>query len=223
MSADNLLSCDLTKWPRLLVAGEPVTETQANEIILRTTTDLYTNDRPWLREVCTELGLERAEYGGPHWESWESWRNSINGLDLRYLNNDRIMSAWIGGPKGWCDWDGTIGCDNYNIGKWPSATDVDAEWRLIAAAWSFLDLRCQLVPDEGDAMTPAVEWRVSNGNVEVVEPGILPMMRPKDPQFLAIFTEGRERGVSLDRLQVAINQLQAGYRIGVKDGRSGKS
>lgn len=213
MTVDDLLNSDLTKWPRLLVAGDPITEAQANEIILRTTPSyLSSNDRPWLAQVCGILGLKQGKYGEVSWDSLDHWRAMIGALDVSYLRNERIMSSWVGGPHGWCDWDGTIGCDTYNIGKWPHAHDVDTEWRLIAAAWPFLTLRCQLVPDEGEAMTPAVEWRVSGGRVEVVEPGVLPMTRPRDPQFLAFLGRNGERGVSPDRLQAAIDQLRAQRR-----------
>lgn len=202
-----LLSVDLTKWPRLLVMGDPVTEAQANEIIIRTTPFyLFTNDRTWLATVCTVLGLEQSRVGAVHWESLRAWRESIAGLDLAYLYNERIMSSWVGGPHGWCDWDGTISCDTYNIGKWPTAAEVDAEWRLIAATWPFLTLRCQLVPNEGETLEPAVEWRISGGDVELVNPGRI-LTRPRDPQFVSVFVNG-ERGVSSDRLTQAYHQVR---------------
>lgn len=204
---DTLLSVDLTKWPRLIVTGDPVTETQANDIILRTNSSyLWCNDKQWVNDVCDTLGIT-VDNGHADWGSVADYQRSINALDLDYLHTSRIMSTWIGGPKGWCDWDGTIGCDNYNIGKYPVALTVDEEWRKIAVAWPFLNLRCQLVQDEGEAIDPVVEWRVHDGEVEVVPPGKL-MRLPHDPQFLAFLGPGGERGVSLERLVVAVAQVR---------------
>ncbi|WP_106239822.1 hypothetical protein [Nonomuraea fuscirosea] len=121
---------DLTKWPRLLVVGEPVTREQASEILVRTDDwFLSTNDRAWKAAV---EGLA-AEYGMPAeppfsadietkksaWAGKREWRQRVGVLQLEYLGNARIASPWIGGPKGWCDWDGRIGCGNYNVGKYP--------------------------------------------------------------------------------------------------------
>lgn len=43
------LTVDLTKWPRLLVTGQPVTEDQANDILIRTD-DWYIVGNAPLRE-----------------------------------------------------------------------------------------------------------------------------------------------------------------------------
>jgi hypothetical protein len=201
---------DLTKWPRLLVVGEPVTHEQANDILVRTNLWMpCTNDRAWGHDIAVVL----AEHGGPVpsglWGSWtglREWNAHIRALDLHYLHNDRIASAWIGGPHGWCDWDGTIGCTSYNIGKWPTVEAVTDDWQAIAAAWPFLDLRAQLVPDEGEAGASSWEWLVNGGRVETVaDPGAL-IAEPTDPDF-QVWNPERERGVSLDRLREAVAQV----------------
>lgn len=144
-----------TKWPRLLVVGEPVTERQANEIIIRTTnwSGLFTNDKTWERGVSAVLTKFGHPGLGHHSTGWSdavvAWQERIGALDLFYLNNNRIMSAWYGGPHGWCDWNGDIGCTTWNIGKWPSNLEVSEDWRAIAAAFPYLELRAQCVDDEG--------------------------------------------------------------------------
>lgn len=206
---------DLTKWPRLLVVGDPVTEEQANEVILRTTNwHLCTNDRAFERAVYAEIGVPADQYGWPIGRALSDFEASIGCLNLHYLANARIASSYIGGPHGWCDWDGTIGCSTYNIGKWPAASDVDGEWRAIAAAFPFLRLRAQLIADEGEAPEVAAEWSVRDGSAELVEPGER-IAKPNGPDlgaFLASLHFGaaaRERGVSMDRLREALVQVEA--------------
>jgi hypothetical protein len=202
---------ELTKWPRLLVEGEPVTEQQANEILIRTNSwFLSSNDRAWEELVYELAGIERTgQFGYPDRESLAAFRERAKVLDLSYLDNERIVSSWIGGPKGWCDWDGTIGATNYNIGKWPALEHVTGDWQAIAAAFPYLSLRAQLAPDEGQA--PAVvEWRVQAGRVHLMMADFDPI-RPTelaDGMILARLTGAYgERGVSADRLRQALKQV----------------
>jgi hypothetical protein len=195
-----------------LVVGEPVTEEQANEILIRTMPySLFTNDKDWERQVCEVLGVGREpKYGMPSHDSLKAARESLRCLDLHYLENWRIASSWIGGPYGWCDWDGTIGCANYNIGKWPSVEAVTEDWLTIAAAWPFLDLRAQLVPDEGEADEPAVEWLVRGGSVTTMTGPAGLLRRPEEPFVFSVLIRGGERGVAIDRLRAAVAQVQGG-------------
>lgn len=63
---------DLTKWPRLLVTGTPVTEEQANEILVRTANLwlLPGNDRDWTATVepgariCEPTELDESDVLG---------------------------------------------------------------------------------------------------------------------------------------------------------------
>lgn len=203
----------LTKWPLLLVHGEPVTHEQANEILVRTDGWwLTSNDRDWVGQVAALVGLELHEHGFTRYDSVDRFRQSIRVLGLEYLGNRRIVSSWIGGPHGWCDWDGTIGCSTWNIGKWPTVEEVDEEWRTIAAAFPYLNLRAQLVNDEGEADYPAVEWRILKGEAHLVEP--VGMLRSTSGLDLhravgSLFLPGRERGVSLERLREAVEQVRA--------------
>lgn len=205
---------DLTKWPRLLVVGEPVTETQANEILVRTDDwMLLGNDREWEGIVANLAGIERDKHGTVDWGSRERFRKAMGVLELGYLENGRIYSAWIGGPKGWCDWDGTIGCSTWNIGKWPSHEAVTEDWTAIAAAFPYLDLVAQLVTDEG-AGEVAGEWVVRNGEVRFdPEPGPR-IRRPEvldDATVLLRFAGVTgERGVDFARLAEALRQVRGG-------------
>lgn len=164
---------DLTKWPRLLVAGDSVTVEQAEEIIIRTNEwYLCINDHSFERAVYDAAGIDLVDelYSHPDVQSMREFKRCYQVLHpLHYLYNSRIASSWVGGPYGWVDWNGHIGCDNYNIGKWPSHESVLSEWETIAVAFPFLNLRVQLVPDEGAADMPAVEYRVHDGIVETID------------------------------------------------------
>lgn len=211
---------DLTKWPRLIVVPEkpePVTRKQANEILLRTNGPYFsTNDRAWEKAVADVLGIGmiRREAGGySYWDmSWQAageWYQSIGGLALYHLTNSRIVSAWIGGPHGWLDWDGAIGCSTWNIGKWPTAKEVTEDWQAIAAAFPYLDLHAQVITDEGEGEV-AAQWRVADGAAALVEP-----VRRFEPRELGeldvlmrIVGRNGERGVGLERLKEATAQLR---------------
>ncbi|MFG1709157.1 hypothetical protein ACFLIM_38795 [Nonomuraea sp. M3C6] len=209
---------DLTKWPRLLVAGEPVTREQANEILIRTD-DWYmtSNDQAW-KAAVTSLA---AEYGMPvepssreiealkaSWAAKTAWRKRMGVLQLEYLDNARIASPWIGGPKGWCDWDGRIGCSTYNVGKWPTVEQLTAEWETIAAAFPFLKLHAQAVTDEGEGEVAAT-WAVMGGRAALVEPvdEVARIEQLDSAEIIARLGPGGERGVPLDRLREALEQV----------------
>lgn len=217
-----------TKWPRLLVVGESVTEAQANEILIRTNgwRLMFSNDKVWLRTVVETA----AEFGYPpepergnnhdaycaklpeHWRLMEAWHERIGVVELEYLHNDRVMSAFIGGPHGWCDWTGRIGSTSYNIGKWPNDDDVTSEWQRIAEAFPYLDLTAQCIDEEG-ADGIAAQWRVVDGTVtyEPAPTDLLTMPTEfTDSQILTrILVPGDEQGVPVDRLRQAIAQVAA--------------
>lgn len=209
----------LGKWPRLIVVGQPVTEEQANEILVRTDDWYLTgNDRHWTRLVAGVAGIELDEHGWTRFAPVREFRRSVGVLDLQYLGNDQIISSWIGGPHGWCDWNGAIGCANYNIGKHPSAAEVLDDWRTIATAFPYLDLTSQLVAEEGEADRPAVEFRVSGGRVEVDAAPDKFVGSPVDIDTAAVVGRlllvGGERGVNLIRLRDAVNQVRTGAGTG---------
>jgi hypothetical protein len=211
-----------SKWPLLLVTGKPVTPEQADDILLRSNGPYFTtNDRAWERQLAGILGIEMTtrtygngggEYLDMSWQASAEWFKRIGGVELHYIGNRRIVSSWIGGPKGWCDWDGRIGCGNWNIGKWPSVPEVEEDLTAIAAAWPFLDMRVQLVEDEGDGSLCG-EWRVLEGKSMETEPG--PRITEADFDMAGavagiLFGQGRERGVSPERLASAYARVMAG-------------
>lgn len=177
------------KWPALVVSGRPVTPDQAAEIIIRTAHWPRSSNHQELDQAFNEAagflpefswllreGITREEREAIYHHNEENAAR-LGILDLQYLLNYRLTSTWIGGLHGWVDWDGTVGCSNYNIGKWPSVEDVTREWELIAKTFPFLNLRCQVY--SGDTcdkdIEPTAEWLIRDGNVTLTSPNIPPM------------------------------------------------
>jgi hypothetical protein len=190
MNKEDFFQKALPKWPALLVQGEKVTKEQAKEILIRTDSFSFSsNDNAFSAELNNivynvkgkswELIEDLQKKFGFDWnQAWDyqtEKQNEVGVLELQYLHNSRIVSSWIGGPHGWCDWDGNIQTSNYNIGKWPSIEEVYEEWKIIARAFPFLKLRAQLMNCEAcetDAIDPkpVVEFIVENGTITMVEP-----------------------------------------------------
>ena len=198
MTKKEFFNIGLPKWPAFAVVGTHVTKEQAMEILIRTDNLWFSsNDREFdkqLNEYLFNIKIENAGYDSDtdaikkllgieegergYWDKVFEYKNKfkeeVGIIPLGYLNNNRIVSSWIGGPHGWCDWDGNIGCRNYNIGKWPSVGDVYDEWTRIAKAFPFLELTCQLMgheagPDDGEDK-PAIEFKIKAGKVTMKEP-----------------------------------------------------
>lgn len=171
------------KWPRLIVVGESITPAQAEQVIVRTDSGyLHCNDRPWEKAARKIMGLydfmeDRDEsrldergyiLSGINQE--REARTALGMLELHYLHNTQIAGAWIGGgTQGWCHWDGRVGSASWNIGKWPSVEEVTEDWKRIAAAFPFLDLRSQVASMVGDNLLrdPRVwgTWTIKGGEV----------------------------------------------------------
>lgn len=142
---------------------------------------------------------------------------------LQYLRNNNVLSCWIGGPHGWCSWEGTIGCSNYNIGKWPTGEEVLGEWKLIAATFPTLDLRCQLMSGETceEGIVPRAEFVVSKGRARAVRPkkplldaGFLKVNSESNLRrsWLSIHSALRERGCTLDQFKSALRLTEKSLR-----------
>ena len=219
----------LPKWPALVVSGKPVTREQAMEIIIRTDgLSFCSNDRQFERQLnkivydveCSyiELNDKLKEIHG--FENWNDTYNfqeekvkEVGSLEnLSHLNNSQILSSWIGGLHGWCSWDGNIQTSNYNIGKWPSIKGVFNEWKIIANAFPFLDLKSQLFSHEAGEenwetrelvpINPVIEFTVKDGNVTMS----IPEYPLKNPNLsLDILSPGRERGCSIEQFEKAYN------------------
>ena len=191
----------LPKWPCILVHGESVTPEQAAEIIIRTDPWWFSSNNAEVEgryRIRAGLAAKRG-YGSEDLARQTAQELRFRVLPLEYLNNEQIMSTWVHGVHGWCHWDGTISAGSFNIGKWPSIAEVYAEWTIIAEAFPFLNLTCQLLDCEsceiGDEVVVAydesgtavygrlgsviVEFRVKDGRVEMVEPSErLPIHEP---------------------------------------------
>jgi hypothetical protein len=208
---------DLPKWPALVVVGEPVTPEQAQEIIIRTDSLYFSsNDRRFEEDLYKTLGVTFKDYS-PDWHELDDRRKEYQVLDIDYLQNHRIVSSWIGGPHGWCFWNGRIGTHNYNIGKWPSVEEVEKEWKMIARAFPYLQLQAQLFDGEvGEEQTsPIVTFTIERGKVKVDTQYRHRIDLPTDDfSPLLIFAPGAERGCRIDEFKTALATTAHSLRRG---------
>lgn len=225
-------SIPLPKWTRLVVIGNNITKDQAKEILIRTDNlSFSTNDVDFAYDCCTYLFPEVAtSFGSDDYISFfdlfkdtksyikakNSLRKELGLLDLEYLANHRIVSCYIGGPHGWCDWQGKIGCNNYNIGKWPSVEQVFNEWQLIAKTFPFLDLKAQLLSEEDENVYSEVlvEFHIKDGIVLMVEGKELldnPIEELSAEDTLKLICSPpsvRERGCTLEQFKEAVDYVR---------------
>ena len=222
----NIKDIGLPKWPAFVVVGKDVTREQAMEVIIRTTSFYFSsNDREFEKELYDFLGVKKEEYDRPSWEDISKIETELKVVrvagsedfdedagKLQYLDNYRVLSAWVGGPHGWINWDGKVGCNNSNIGKWPSVEEVQAEWEAIAKAFPFLDLKCQLFSGESceKGIVPVVQFDICNGKVKAFEPKTVlkePVSDTND-SMADLFTPGRERGCTIARFAEAVGYVR---------------
>jgi len=208
------MTVTLPKWPAMTVQGESITREQAAEVLVRTNSwQHFSNDREWERTVADVLGVpyHKDNYPNIPWEAIQKVENDLGVLPLSYLYNSRVMSSWIGGPHGWLTWDGRVWSNNYNVGKWPSVQEVRDEWAMIAEAFPFLRLRCQLWAGETTQKElngkPLVEFTVANGKVRV-RMGQEQIYRP-DTNIEFRMEAGSERGCSEKTLRWALEITRA--------------
>ena len=207
-SEEELLSRGLPKWPGLLVVGNPVSLEDAEEIIIRTARFFFSsNDDSFTFDLYKALDVPHSgeRWPTPDWNALEVAEKKYGNLSIEYLNNSRVVSAYVGGPHGWCDWEGNIGCNSYNIGRWPSVETVYAEWKLIATTFPFLNLKSQLFSGETceDGLKPIVQFDIANGVVLLREPdeniGEL-----SSPNLVDLFAPGNERGCTIQKFNHAL-------------------
>jgi hypothetical protein len=177
MSNEKFFNLGLPKWPCLVVMGTKVTKEQAQEIIVRTDSWRFmSNDKSLEKDLHTLAGLanpwepdQTIEVSQAAWAKDEEVKKAHGVLDLEYLTNSQIVSCYVGGPHGWCNWEGDIFCNDFNIGKWPSTEEVYNEWCLIAKTIPYLDLRCQLMNAESceEDLQPVIEYVVKGGKVKL--------------------------------------------------------
>lgn len=202
---------NLPKWPAMVVVGNTITREQAAEILIRTNSfPPSINDDEWSAQIHEAFGipLDDGTYSQPRWDAWDAMCRTFAILPIDYLHNSRIASAYVGGPHGWCDWNGTIFTNSYNIGKYPSVEDVRDEWKLILKAFPFLNLTCVLFDRETceTGGVPIVSYTVRNKRVTVtLSPKFtIPTVDNFESTILNLGAPGRERGCSLETLKSAI-------------------
>jgi hypothetical protein len=210
----NPLDVCLPKWPCLVVTGKPVTPDQAFEILVKTDSNL-----PDFQYSCNARGLSleyskifgydySADDSKFPWDELEDLKNRLGKVrGVEYLCNSQILSSYIGGPHGWLTWDGIVGCNTYNIGKWPSVEDVLNDWVLISAAFPYLELTSWLFNGESceEGIFPLVRFEVANGKAEVFAapadvkvptiPNVSASITSNAVRFLMLRPEIRECGI----------------------------
>jgi hypothetical protein len=186
--ARELDQIDLPKWAICDVDGPSVTPVQANEILVRTRpVYIDSNDKSFANEVdaiyyrAHPLG---RQFKGEWWrdtsnfQDIQAYHEAMGLLDIYHLANHRECSAYIGGPHGWCDWDGRIHQREIRVGKWPNVSEVYDDWRQVAEAFPWLSLECRLMghdredPEDPDVEIPqiAVVFEVAGGEVRARRP-----------------------------------------------------
>lgn len=207
----------LVKWPAMFVSGDRITKEQAEEILVRTD-GLYfgTNDDKFKVKLHKILGIKAkynrvySNYSYTDYDSVTKVNKELNCLDLNHLHNSRIVSNFSGGPHGWCDWDGTIGSNSYNLGKWPEAKDIHDEWSIIAKAFPYLNLHCQLFSGgvyEGG--NPVIDYMVKDGKASCVLPTkILGICEGTDRVYLGHGDHSDEHGIDIERFAKIIKRLR---------------
>lgn len=223
---DKAMELSLPKWPTLLVSGNRVSADIAAEILIRTDCSLpdYSyalNDRDFAYEIMDLFGIDSSDNAASvndtghimdYYRRINLLRDRMNKLPLNYLYNSRIGSSYICGPHGWCDWDGNIFCNSYNIGKHPSVDAVANDWMEIASAFPMLKLRSQLLSEEttqADDSVPLVEFIIENGTVTVRKPvsKMLPVVIDVFSSMMNLGYADRERGITISILRQKLEQV----------------
>jgi len=217
----------LPKWPALLVQGKDVTEEQAREIILRTSVGwLDCNDKEWNEIVRNILGKPmKRDYSwdddttAAHAKVAHEWADCWPSVrPLYYLTNDRIASSWIGGPKGWIDWQGNIFCNTFNVGKWPGMGGLIDEAAALAEAFPFLEAKFQFLNHES-GFTPEDEESLALLTIEFADGEITVDDSVQEPMTVDLGLEpsaimmrfesaSSERGCTEEQLTQAVGELK---------------
>lgn len=217
----------LPKWPGLLVVGDKIAPEQASEIIIRTDGFRFSSNEHdavsiLLDEVygvkvsgwCDKYEKIKEKYGLNNIFEAYNWvenkNKEYNLLKLHYLQNSRIVSCYIEGAHGWCDWEGNIGTSNYNIGKYPDIETVYNEWKRIAKAFPFLNLKSQLLNKETceENPEPVVTFVVKEGKVKMIEQKDL-ICEVKELSFF----ETSEIGAPIPKIIKALHSVKEKYKL----------
>jgi len=210
----------LPKWPGLLVWGRPVNTVQASIIIIRTMPSYLSGaDQIWMNKVSNILDIDSNGIILSE-EEIKTLKDRLGFLELFYLYNERIMSLYTGGIHGWCNWDGRIYCNSFNIGKWPSVNELFDEWSRIAESFPFLDLESQILdksigffePEYQEQPKPLIKFSIKDGKVKIQEdPGdtIVDLPIYTDPTYITLKSNAyMQKGCRLDVLEAAVKNAE---------------
>ena len=226
---EELFEKPLPKWPALIVVGKPVTEQQA--MVINVMTDRFSfcsNDREFEKQIhkliydvdeswsdLSDALKAKHKIRDFHevWDLKEKIANKYGALELNDMSNTRIVSSWIGGPHGWCNWDGTIGSNNYNIGKYPSVQDVYEDCAKIAEAFPFLEMKVQLLDQESGSDEPStavIEYALKDGKVNMYEPAeaLATTAFGSDDMYKRFSNPYAERGCTIEKLEEALEMSE---------------
>lgn len=169
------------KWPKLIMVGETVKQEQAWEILIRTNSWFmleynYSQDiiGETIKKFYTQTLPHEHQISGNSIDI-EDLIEKLDVIHLHYLDNARIQSNWIGGLKGWMNWDGRLFTNNYNIGKWPTEEELIEDIEDIMHAFPYLNFELQLVreiyDDNSDLESayPFFTCRVKNKDIKIIE------------------------------------------------------
>lgn len=215
----------LPKWPRLMVRGKNIRPEQADLVILRTTSfagGLTTGNRKAQGVLRRTFGTTATSSSDEFWDQWDKAATELGALDLQYVWNDHLASHHIDGAHGWVSWGGQVFSRGMGLmSKWPTVGEATGEWRQIAHAFPFLELKAQLVEEQWDenyerviAHRPLVTWSVGGGAVELHQDPGTPMFPPLEEtateQFDRRFVNGRPRETSVHkrRLRTAVERCR---------------
>lgn len=206
----------VAKWTELRVQGKRITKQQAEDIIVRTELwPLSCNDQNFANEVNKIFGFSDlfSDLG-----TNSAARARLKLIDLNYLHNSQIVSSWIFGTHGWCQWDGRIQCAGFNIGKWPSSLAVTEDLMNVAWAFPFLDMAVQTMSGEAGEDTVVTDmWRVQKGEVIHVFDDATSSSPPKpleaasyfasDDKLVKSINSRCERGTDLGKLMMIAQRM----------------
>ena len=172
-----------------VVMGTPVTEEQATEIIVRTDSWKFKNWIGNLPDILRVIGIpvpDRIEYRdrkvlsvkdlvSEDLELVEKLRKDLCVLDLKHFYTERLTENIFGNRRGWCTWMGRV-FENYShvVDLTQKPSELLEDWALIAKAFPFLNLRCQIMDklrsrDKDEVLQPCLEIKVKEGKASLIK------------------------------------------------------
>lgn len=130
-----------------------------------------------IEEVDGQLRkLEETAKINDNWRRMEDRQKEIGLLPgLKHMRNTKLLSNHIYGPRGWVDWDGTVGMTDYRLDGKCKVGQLKSELDAIASAFPHLEMQVQFLPRDHDgnatAVEPLAQIDVIDGEAAIVPPG----------------------------------------------------